>query len=184
MDISSVTSTGYAQKNPTQQSREVRQSTQANGVEEKIQQRFQTQGRHNAKARIAQAAFQDSVGTSERAKYESGVDQMVRAVARREADNQWESTDTDQANQARRDRHTEQTSESSLTSGRDDFIRERVDAAYAETEHRQRPVRSSSDDTTRAEQANERTVRQQQQGAEVYRDSERSGIDRTVELVI
>lgn len=161
MDISTVTSTAYAQKSPTQVSREIRQSTQSKGLEEAAQQRQQTEGRHAEKARIANEVFKDSVETTDSAAVDDGIDQMVRAVSRQRASEQ--STESDAVEQD--------------PNAREQFIRQRVDSAYSDKEN-QPPQRESSPSQS------DQTARQQQQGAEVYRSSNRTGTDQTVELVI
>ncbi|MDH5180798.1 MAG: hypothetical protein OEZ39_13115 [Gammaproteobacteria bacterium] len=167
MVVSNIKSTGYPQKSPAEQSREVRTATRDKGVQEEIQQRFQTEGRHAEKARLAQAAFEDSVGNS--SSYEDRVDQMVRAVTRRQADDRWANAETD-------------TRHDVASRDREDFVRERVNNAYTESETRSRtteaPARADVDP------APERSAREQQRGSEVYRSAERTGIDRTMDLVV
>lgn len=165
MDISTVTSATYAKKSPAEQSREVRESSQAKAIQETIQKRHQTEGRPEGrqaeKARIATAAFEDSVESTNRGSVDDGIDQMVRAVARQQATEK----------RANEDVETEHD-----PAARERFIREQVNSVYSETENK-----SSQQEATSTP---EQTARQQQQGADVYRSADRSGIDRTLELVI
>ena len=163
MKILSATSTAYAQKTPTEVSREVRQATQAKGFQETIEKSHQAERRHEEGARLAQAAFKDSLDNSSPVRKEDSIDRMVRAVAKQHAEERRQQTES-----ARQQENVDQT----------DAARDKVNQAYGEesgsvqTEDRPKPETS------------EPNPRQQQQGAESYSSATRNSVDRTVELVI
>ncbi|MDH5408638.1 MAG: hypothetical protein OEZ33_11235 [Gammaproteobacteria bacterium] len=163
MKVTPVSSTAYVQKTQTEISREVRQTTQAKGFQETIEKAHQADRRHEEGARIAHAAFKDSLENSSPIRKEDGVDKMVREVARQKAEETRQQhedvrrqTDVDQSNAAR----------------------EKVNEAYGES------TQSSQPENERPESTPEQSPRQQQSGADSYRDATKNSVDRTVELVI